>query len=79
MEVVSLCWYRHDASGDVQHDLLGSSRDLDLRSNVDPTLQGHLLCVSIRLDVIKMMASELFHQLCSNVIYEVTKVFAQNS
>ena len=35
MIVVSLCFSHQDASIHVQYDLLGSPRDLDLRSNSD--------------------------------------------
>ena len=33
--MVPLCSSRRDASNDVPHDLFGSPRDLDLRSNFD--------------------------------------------
>ena len=38
MGVVSLCLSCQDASTDMQHDLLRSTCDLDLRSNIDPDL-----------------------------------------
>ena len=38
MGVVSLCLSCQDASTDMQHDLLRSTCDLDLRSNIDPEL-----------------------------------------
>ena len=41
MGVVSLFLSCHDASTDMEHDLFGSPRDLDLSSNVDITFQGH--------------------------------------
>ena len=36
--VVSLCLSCRDASTDMQNDLFRSTRDLDLRSNIDPDL-----------------------------------------
>ena len=35
MQVVSLCSYRKYPSFDMQHDLIGSPNDLDLRSNLE--------------------------------------------
>ena len=35
MQMVSLCLSCQDASTDMQHDLSGSSRDLDLRSKFE--------------------------------------------
>ena len=40
MRVVSLCFSLQDASIHMQHDLLGSPRDLDLGSNLDLDLSG---------------------------------------
>ena len=47
MGVVSLCLSCHDASTDVQHTYLGQhmpSRDLDLRSKIDVTIQSPCIC-----------------------------------
>ena len=49
MGVVSLCLSCQAASTDMQHDLLSSTCDLDLRSNIDLTLQGHHVYVSTPL------------------------------
>ena len=49
---------RQDASTDMQHDLLRSPRDLDLRSNFDLHLQDHNVYVSMRLDERNMMVSK---------------------
>ena len=56
MKVVSMCLFRQYASTDMQ---LGSSRDLDLRSNFDLTFQGHAIHVSMRLDEENTMVSKL--------------------
>ena len=47
--VVSLCLSRHEASTECNSDLLGSPRELDLKSNLDLTFQGHHTYVSTRL------------------------------
>ena len=54
--VVSLS--RHDTSTDMLHNLLGSPRDLDPRSNVDLTFKGHHTYVPTRLCKRNAMASE---------------------
>ena len=48
----------------MQYDLLGSPRDLDLRSNLALTFQGHAIHVSMRLDEANTMdgaKSLLYH------------------
>ena len=54
--MVSMCLSRQYASTDMQ---LGSSRDLDQRSNFDLDLQGHTIHVSMRLDEANTMVSGL--------------------
>ena len=54
---------RHDILIDMQHDVLGSSRDLDLMLNVYLIFQGHHTYVSTLLDVRNMMTRELCHKL----------------
>ena len=44
----------------MQHDLLESSRDLDLRSNINFTFLGHVAYVSTSVDEISIMASDLW-------------------
>ena len=41
---------RHHAWTAIQHGVTGSSRDLDLRSNVELTFQGHHAYIPARLD-----------------------------
>ena len=47
----------------MQYDLLGSLRDLDLRSNLTLTFQGHAIHASMRLDKANTMVSKslLYH------------------
>ena len=43
--MVPICFSHKNASTDVQHDLLGSTHDLDLRSNSDTDLsRPHVTC-----------------------------------
>ena len=44
------CLPRQDAWTDIQQDVTGSSRDLDLRSYVELTFQGHHTYIPARLD-----------------------------
>ena len=55
---VALYFSRYAVSTEMQHDLLGSSRDLNLRSNVDLTFQEYHTCVSMHLDERNIMVSE---------------------
>ena len=56
MKVVSMCLSRQYASTDMQ---LGSSRDLDLRSNFDLDFSRSCYNVSKRLDEANTMVSKL--------------------
>ena len=56
--MISLCLSLHDALTDMQHDLVGSSRDLDLRSNIDLNFQVHHAYFFARLDERNMIAPE---------------------
>ena len=60
MGVVSLCLFCHDASTDMQYGLLGSTRDLALRSYVELTVQSHNVYVSTSLDERNMIVPKLY-------------------
>ena len=59
MGLVSLYLYCQDASTDIQHDLLGLTFDLDLRSNIEMTFQGHHVNGSTCIDARNTLAPEL--------------------
>ena len=64
MGVVSFCLSCQDASTDMQHYLLESTQhvtsgDLDLRPDIDLTVQGHQIHVSTCLDEMNTVAPEL--------------------
>ena len=63
VDEASMCLSCYDTSTDMQHDLPGSLRDLDLLSYVGLTFQDHHAKVSARLDEWKTMASEACCQL----------------
>ena len=50
-----MCLYHRDESTDMQHDLIGSGHDLDLRSNLRNDLLGKIIHHSTRLDELKTM------------------------
>ena len=59
----SKCLYHRDESTDMQHDLIGSGHDLDLRSNLRNDLLGKIIHHSTRLDEIKTMVLHSFFYL----------------
>ena len=59
----SKCLYHRDESTDMQHDLIGSGHDLDLRSNLRNDLLGKIIHHVTRLGEIKTMVLHSFFYL----------------
>ena len=60
---------RQDESTDMQHDLIGSGHDLDLRSNRRNDLLGKIIHHSTRVDEIKPMVLHSFFYLYGTKSY----------
>ena len=63
----------------MQYDLLGSPRDLDLRSNFDLDFQGHAIHVSMRLDEANTMVSKSLLYSLKHVSYHRKTVSLKNA
>ena len=59
VKVIPLCLSRHSASTDMQLDLLGSSCDIDRRSNFDLIFQAHHAYVLTRREMRSTIVPEL--------------------